>query len=95
MSVPITLLAENEIVGGAADGDRLGGAIVADLRAKVFTGEKVGGVNVLVAEQAELGGVSPTVQNSYLVTAEIARHGLSGSRFGGHHFSLLLSVRFP
>lgn len=88
MGVPVALLAENEIVGGAADGDGLGRAVVADLGAKVLAGEKVGGVNVLVAEQAELGGVGPTVENSNLVAAEIARHALRASRFGRHHFSL-------
>lgn len=50
VGVPIALVAENEVVGGAADGDGLGRAIITDLRAHVLPGEQVGGVHVLVAE---------------------------------------------
>lgn len=33
MGIPVAVLAEDEVVGGAADGNRLGGAVVTDLRA--------------------------------------------------------------
>lgn len=85
VGVPVALVAEKEVVGGAAEGDGLGGAVVADLRAHVLPGEQVGAVHVLVAEQAELGGVRLAVEHRQLLTAEIAGNSLSGSRFRTHH----------
>ena len=73
VGVVVAVVAEDEVVGGAADGDGLGGAVVADLRAHVLLGEGVGGVHVLVAEQAELGRVGLAVEHRRLLAAEVAR----------------------
>lgn len=90
MGVPVAVVAEEEVVGGAANGDRFGATVVADLRSEMLTRKSVGGVDVLVAEQAELGRVGPAVENRNLVIAVIAGNALSGSRFGANHFSLSL-----
>jgi len=56
VSVEVAGVAEEEIVGGAAEGGG-GVAVVANLEAEVLEGEGVGGVDVVVAEEAEFGGV--------------------------------------
>lgn len=55
VGVPVAVLAEEEVVGVAAAGDGLRGAVVADLGAEVFPGEGVGGMDVVVAQQAQFG----------------------------------------
>lgn len=91
--VGIAVLTEDEVVGGAADGDGVGAAVIADLRADVLEGEGVGGVDVLVAKQTELGGVSSAVKNGGLLIAEIAGYALpvSHSRLRTHHHFFSLS----
>lgn len=90
MGVPVAVLAEVEFVGGAAVGGRGGAAVVADLGAEVLAGEEVGGVDVAVAEEAELGGVAPAVEDGGPVGAEVAGHDgpLAGRRprTGARHF---------
>ena len=71
MGVPITVMAEEKILGGTADGDGLRATIVTDLRSEMLTRKEVGGVDMLVTEQAELGSVSSTVENRNLLTAKI------------------------
>lgn len=91
VGIPVAILAEKEVVGSAADGDGLGGAVVADERAEVLAGEGVGGVDVMVAEQAELSRVSSAVENGNLVIAEIAGHAFCYTKtrpFRAHHFNL-------
>lgn len=97
VSVPIAVLAEDEVVGVAADGDRAGGTVIADLRAQVLAREEVSGVDVLIAEQAELGGVSSAIKNGCLLGAEVAWNALSGLRFGGNHlcYALFTSQNQP
>lgn len=96
--VGIAVLTEDEVVGGAENGDGVGAAVIADLRADVLEGEGVGGVDVLVAKQTELGGVSSAVKNGGLVIAEVAGNALtaSHSRIGTHHhiFFLTVQIRF-
>lgn len=91
MCIGIAVLAEDEVVGGAENGDGLGGAVIAYLRADVLAGEGVGGVDVLVAEQTKLGVIGLAVEDGSLFIAEITCYfGLSGgSRFWSHHFCLL------
>lgn len=91
VGIPVAVLAEDEVVGGAADGDGLGGTVVADLGAEVLAGEGVGGVDVVVAEQAELGGVSSAVENGGLLIAEIAGDAAfcKTAPFWAHHFFFL------
>lgn len=55
MGIPVAVAAEGEAIGGAADGDGLGAAVVADLGSDVLAGERVSGVDESVAEEAELG----------------------------------------
>ena len=95
VGVPVAVVAEEEVVGGAADGDGLGAAVVADLGAEVLPREQVGRVHVLVAQQAQLRRVRPAVQHRHLVAAEIARHALvprpsptATPRSRAHHFSI-------
>lgn len=57
VSVEVAGVAEDEIVGGAADGGGVGVAGVANLEAHVLEGESVSGVHVVVAEETEFGGV--------------------------------------
>lgn len=85
MSVPIAVLAENKVVGVASYGGELRGAIIADLRAQVLAREQVSGMNLLIAEQTELGGVSSAIQNSCLLGTEIARNAFRAPRFGANH----------
>lgn len=64
--------AEDEVIGGAEEGGGEGGAVVADLGAEVLGGEGVGGVNVVVAHQAQLGRVRSAVHYRNPVVAVIA-----------------------
>lgn len=73
MGVPVAVLAEEEAVGGASDGDGLAAAIVADLRAHVLAGERVGRVDDSVAGEAELGRVGSAEENGDRVATELAR----------------------
>lgn len=61
VSIPIAVLAENEIVGGAANRNRMGRTVIADLRAGVLLREKICRVNVLIAEQTELSRISSAI----------------------------------
>lgn len=42
----------------------------------MFTGEGIGGVNLVVAEQAEFSGISAAEEKSNLIVAIIARQSL-------------------
>ena len=93
MGVGVAVVAKEEVVGGAAGGDGLATAVFADLGADMLSGEGVGRMDVVVAEQAELGRVSSAVYNRNLLIAEIAGHALSASRFGTHHLSLSVQLQ--
>ncbi|GFY99932.1 B-box type zinc finger protein with CCT domain-containing protein [Actinidia rufa] len=90
MGVGVAAGAEDEVVGGATDGSGGQGAVVADLGAAVLEREGVGSVDVVVAEQAELGRVRLAGEHRSLVVAVVARHSLFSSRFAAHHLSLSL-----
>lgn len=49
--------------------------------------EQIRGVNMLVAEQTELGGISSTVKNRDLLVTEIAGDALPSSGLRTDHFS--------
>lgn len=51
----------------------------------MLPGEEVGGVDMVVAEQAELGGVGTAVENRNLLVAEVAGNGIFGRGFGSYH----------
>lgn len=70
--------AEEEVIGEAADGGGVGGAVVADLGAEVLAGEGVGGVDVVVAHQAQLRRVRSAEHNRNPVVAVIAGGGGGG-----------------
>lgn len=50
VSIPVAVAAENEVVGGATNGDRSRTTAVTDLRTMMFGREGIGGVDMLVAE---------------------------------------------
>lgn len=74
VGVPITVLTKHQIMSSTPNGNRLGAAVMADLRAKVLAGEEVGRMDVVVAQQTELGGVSSAVEKGNSVIAEVAGH---------------------
>ena len=95
MSVHITLLARHEVISGGLNQNRFRATVIADLWLEMLPRKKIRQVNVLVTKQAELGGVSFTVENRDLLTTEIIGHGLfDSSRPRAHHFSLSLSLAF-
>lgn len=93
VGVPVAVLAEEEVVCVAAAGDGLRGAVVADLGAEVFPGEGVGGMDVVVAQQAQFGGVGSAVEDGTVLVAVVAGHAVvSGSLFRTDHFQTLLEI---
>lgn len=64
MGLPVAVLAEHRGVGAAEDGGGSGIAGVAKQGASVLSEELVGGVDLAVACQAELSGVSSAVEDS-------------------------------
>lgn len=64
MRLPVAVLAEHQGVGAAEDGGGSGIAGVAEQEASVLSEELVGGVDLAVACQAELSGVSSAVEDS-------------------------------
>lgn len=90
VGVPVAVLAEDKIVGGASNGDGVGAAVITDLRSDVLAAEGVGGVDMAIAEKAEPGEIGSAEEDRNLLIAEIAWDALSGSRFGAHHLSLSL-----
>ena len=71
--VGVAVVAEYEVVGGAAHGGGLVPAVVANLGAHVLEGERVGGVHVLVARQAQLSRVGAAEQDRRFGVAVVAR----------------------
>lgn len=61
IAVSGAVIAEEKGVVAAADGGGLGCAAVADLGAEVLLGERVGGVDVMIAQQTQLGAVGSAV----------------------------------
>lgn len=57
VGVGVAVVTEDEVVGGAANRGGVGVTGVANLVTHVLEGECVGGVHVLVADEAEFGGV--------------------------------------
>lgn len=72
MGLPVAVLAEHGALGGAENGGRQGVAGVAELRPGVLGEQLVGGVDFLVAGEAELGGVSSAVYHRRRVVAVVA-----------------------
>lgn len=73
VGVPIAVGAECEAVGGAASGGGLGAAVVAGEGADVLAGQRVGGVHVAIAQQAEPSGVGGAVEQRRRLYTVVAR----------------------
>lgn len=69
---PVAVLAEDGGFGGAEDGGGGGIACVAEQGAEVLGEELVGGVDLLVAGEAEFGRVGSAVEQSCGFSAEVA-----------------------
>ncbi|KAI6689474.1 hypothetical protein NL676_026302 [Syzygium grande] len=85
VGVPVAVPAEDEVVGEAAGG----GAVVADLGAVVLARE-VGGVDLVVAEKAELAASLPYFlflffPSTHLLLLLVPGHGSSSSPILLHH----------
>jgi len=61
LGVAAAVTAEEEAVVAVAEGSGLGCAAVADLGAEMLLGERVGGVDVVIAQQTKLGAVGSAV----------------------------------
>lgn len=72
VKLPVAVLTEDGGVGAAEDGGRGGIACVAEQGSGVFGEERVRGVDLPVASEAELGRIGPAVEHRRLRPAEIA-----------------------
>lgn len=61
IAVSGAVIAEEKGVVAGAGGGGVGCAAVADLGAEVLLGERVGGVDVMIAQQTQLGAVGSAV----------------------------------
>ena len=62
VALPVAVVAEDGGLGGAEDSGRRVGTRVAEARARVLGEKRVGGVDLAVAGEAELGGVGAAVE---------------------------------
>lgn len=86
MALPIAVLAENEgVISGAEDGGRCGVAGVAEEGAGVLCEERVCGVDLAVAGEAQPCSICTAVEEGGGIRAEIteARLGSGGNGGGG------------